>query len=77
MSASATDKPIFEIDNLVVNYGHVEAVRGISLCLMPGQIISVIGPNGAGKTSLLSAAMGCCRRRVICAWTGNRWRAST
>jgi branched-chain amino acid transport system ATP-binding protein len=50
--------PIFEIDHLFVNYGHVEAVRGISLSLLPGQIISVIGPNGAGKTSLLSAAMG-------------------
>ncbi len=57
-SASSAQQPIFEIDNLFVNYGHVEAVRGISLSLMPGQIISVIGPNGAGKTSLLSAAMG-------------------
>jgi branched-chain amino acid transport system ATP-binding protein len=55
---SVEAKPIFEIDNLFVNYGHVEAVRGVSLCLMPGQIVSVIGPNGAGKTSLLSAAMG-------------------
>jgi branched-chain amino acid transport system ATP-binding protein len=50
--------PIFEIDNLYVNYGQVEAVRGISISLMPGQIISVIGPNGAGKTTLLAAAMG-------------------
>ncbi len=50
--------PIFEIDQLFVNYGHVEAVRGISISLMPGQIISVIGPNGAGKTTLLAAAMG-------------------
>ena len=51
-------KPLLEIDNLQVNYGKVEAVRGISLRLMPGEIISVIGPNGAGKTSLLGAAMG-------------------
>jgi branched-chain amino acid transport system ATP-binding protein len=50
--------PIFEIDNLMVNYGQVEAVRGISIKLMPGEIISVIGPNGAGKTTLLAAAMG-------------------
>lgn len=50
--------PIFEVKNLFVNYGHVEAVRGISLRLDKGQIISVIGPNGAGKTTLLSASMG-------------------
>lgn len=49
---------ILEINNLHVSYGKVEAVRGVSLSLMPGQIVSVIGPNGAGKTTLLSAAMG-------------------
>jgi branched-chain amino acid transport system ATP-binding protein len=51
-------KPMLEIDNLHVAYGRVEAVRGISLTLLPGQIVSVIGPNGAGKTTLLAAVMG-------------------
>jgi branched-chain amino acid transport system ATP-binding protein len=50
--------PILEIDNLQVNYGKVEAVGGISIKLMPKEIVSVIGPNGAGKTSLLAAAIG-------------------
>ncbi len=50
--------PMLEISDLHVAYGQVEAVRGVSLTLMPGQIISVIGPNGAGKTTLLGAAMG-------------------
>ena len=49
---------MLEIDDLHVSYGQVDAVRGVSLALLPGQIISVIGPNGAGKTTLLGAAMG-------------------
>lgn len=49
---------LLEISDLHVSYGKVEAIRGVSLSLMPGQIVSVIGPNGAGKTTLLSAAMG-------------------
>ena len=49
---------MLEIGDLHVSYGQVEAVRGVSLSLNAGQIISVIGPNGAGKTTLLAAAMG-------------------
>src|SRR5688572_2399879 len=49
---------MLEVQDLHVSYGQVDAVRGISLALMPGQIVSVIGPNGAGKTTLLGAAMG-------------------
>ncbi|MGR4868042.1 ABC transporter ATP-binding protein [Variovorax sp. LARHSF232] len=49
---------MLEIKDLHVSYGQVDAVRGISLSLNAGQIISVIGPNGAGKTTLLAAAMG-------------------
>jgi len=49
---------MLEIGDLHVSYGQVDAVRGVSLALQPGQIVSVIGPNGAGKTTLLGAAMG-------------------
>ena len=49
---------MLEIGELHVSYGQVDAVRGVSLSLLPGQIVSVIGPNGAGKTTLLGAAMG-------------------
>ncbi len=50
--------PMLEIGDLHVSYGQVDAVRGVSLSLNAGQIISVIGPNGAGKTTLLAATMG-------------------
>jgi branched-chain amino acid transport system ATP-binding protein len=50
--------PMLQIEELHVSYGQVDAVRGVTLSLMPGQIVSVIGPNGAGKTTLLAAAMG-------------------
>jgi branched-chain amino acid transport system ATP-binding protein len=50
--------PLLSIENLSVAYDKVEAVRGVSLAIQPGQIVTVIGPNGAGKTTLLGAAMG-------------------
>ena len=55
--------PLLEIENLHVAYGKVEAVRGVSLLMEPGQIVAVIGPNGAGKTTLLAAAAGLLRWR--------------
>ena len=46
------------VENLSVRFGAVEAVRGLSLEVRPGQIIGLIGPNGAGKSSTLHAIMG-------------------
>jgi len=50
--------PLLEVRHLEVAYGHVEAVRGVSLSVPEGGIITLIGPNGAGKTSILSALAG-------------------
>jgi branched-chain amino acid transport system ATP-binding protein len=55
--------PLLGIEDLHVAYGKVEAVRGVSLLMQPGQIVAVIGPNGAGKTTLLAATAGLLRWR--------------
>ena len=46
------------LDALHVRYGAVDAVRGLSLEVKPGEIVGLIGPNGAGKSSTLHAIMG-------------------
>jgi branched-chain amino acid transport system ATP-binding protein len=46
------------IENLVVSYGRIDALKGVSLSVERGEFVGVIGPNGAGKTSLLLALSG-------------------
>ena len=50
--------PILALEAVSVSYGKVEAVRNVSLSMLPGSIVTVIGANGAGKTTLLNATMG-------------------
>nr|WP_043802875.1 ABC transporter ATP-binding protein [Deinococcus gobiensis] len=47
--------PLLEIENLSVNYGAIQAVRGLSLHVEEGEIVTLIGANGAGKTTTLRA----------------------
>lgn len=42
------------IENLKKSYGAVEAVKGVSFEVRPGEIFGLLGPNGAGKTSIIS-----------------------
>lgn len=44
---------MLEIENLVVSYGSIRALKGISLTVARGELIAVIGSNGAGKTTML------------------------
>jgi ABC-2 type transport system ATP-binding protein len=41
-------------EQLVKRYGEIEAVRGIDLSVMPGEIFGFLGPNGAGKSTTIS-----------------------
>ncbi len=56
-----SDIPVLEVQDLSVAYGRVEAVRKVSLRVMPGEFVSVIGSNGAGKSSTLKAIAGVVR----------------
>ena len=42
---------ILKVNNLVVNYGMIKAVKGASFFVNQGEIVALIGANGAGKTS--------------------------
>lgn len=49
---------ILKISDLKVNYGGIEAVKGISFDVTEGEIVTLIGANGAGKSSTLRAIAG-------------------
>jgi branched-chain amino acid transport system ATP-binding protein len=55
---------LLEVLDLQIAYGQVEAVRGVTLRVGEGRIVTLIGPNGAGKTSILSALAGLTRPRA-------------
>ncbi|NML85321.1 ABC transporter ATP-binding protein [Polaromonas sp.] len=50
--------PLLQVTGLKVNYGHIEAVKGIDLELHEGQITTLVGANGAGKSTTLLALSG-------------------
>ena len=49
---------MLKIEDLEVSYGAVQALRGISMEVNDGEIVSLIGANGAGKTTTLHAITG-------------------
>ena len=50
--------PILQLRDVKIAYGAIEAVKGISLELAKGELVSLIGANGAGKTTTLNAIAG-------------------
>ena len=50
--------PILQLNNVEAAYGAVKAIRGVSLDVAPGSIVTVLGSNGAGKTTILKTISG-------------------
>ena len=53
--------PLLEIRDLVVRYGEIEAVRGLSFSVGAGEVVTLLGSNGAGKSTTLKAISGLVR----------------
>ena len=51
-------EPLLRVDGIQTFYGPIQAVRGVSLDVAPGQIVTVLGANGAGKTTVLRTISG-------------------
>lgn len=49
---------LLSLDNVCVNYGGIQAARGINLNVKQGELVSLLGANGAGKTTVLRACCG-------------------
>ena len=49
---------LLEIDDLHTYYGNIEALKGVSLTVDEGEIVTLIGSNGAGKSTTLRSISG-------------------
>jgi ABC-2 type transport system ATP-binding protein len=53
--------PYVDVSGLARNFGTVQAVRGLTFSVAPGELFGVVGPDGAGKTTLLRMLSGVLR----------------
>jgi branched-chain amino acid transport system ATP-binding protein len=63
MSVDAKATPILEVDDIHTYYGSIHAIKGVSLTVGEGEIVTLLGANGAGKTTTLRSINGLNRPR--------------
>ena len=63
MSATQTREVILKIEDIHTFYGSIEALKGISLEVREGEVVTLIGANGAGKSTTLRSINGLNRPR--------------
>ena len=49
---------MLKVQSITASYGKIQALRGVSLHVSPGDIVTLIGANGAGKTTILNTISG-------------------
>ena len=58
-TADADPRPVLlEVRDVVVHYGRIEALHGVSLEVRQGELVTLLGSNGAGKTTMMRAISG-------------------
>lgn len=73
-TAGRADGDGLNVEALSVQYGHIQAVREVSLSVQPGEHIAIIGPSGSGKSSLLRSVAGLIRPAAgRITWADETW----
>jgi len=63
-AASTVGELLLDVDGIQVYYGNIHALKGVSLRINRGEIVTLIGANGAGKSTTLNAISGLLRPRT-------------
>ncbi len=62
-AAATVARPVLELRDVHTYYGHIHALKGVSLVVRPGEVVTLIGANGAGKTTTLRTISGLVKPR--------------